>query len=548
MAQVRDTILKKYGIDIEKEDIPKLYKITNPNLSDAELEACISACRTKWNKGLNSPNEALAAKFSGYLEKADRYEEILRNPTLRQGLFGGGSAKSETGEVSALTRKYFSLISATRRIKKPELDFFLNYFPKEKKNRKSIEAFLKKEYKAVIVSFGGSGKEEEEKEEKEETEQPAKPSGFIENLFSEQTVLSLRKCELNFQEAREKPAVMNRYPELSDSLYEYLGIGGFDQAEAFEAYINRQKEAVYAVRDEFGTDYVCLVDLFNSISSLLRKSDVVNNFPEFKLLIMYPALTPYMYEIEEIKSKSLNQLYEIASSEYSFHSMPDFLVSYFNVIYDNFGIYADSVRKTMKQAQKQEGKQKAINAMYAAVGMTRGTSMPAAIRGVFALAYWPLYLLYFIFTVVRFVIEKMRYFGIGVGVLLSVISIVDCDVVNELLHWSDFLHEITGLEQLGFLSGVFANLQGILLILCEIFAAGLIVGSFFWTLSVLMRKSIDLIGISRSIAALIENAKKRTREQYEASSNAVMQKKLPMIVTNFAFLAAILIGVLILVM
>lgn len=544
MAEIRDVILRKYGIDIEKENIPKLYKITDPNISDADLENCISACRAKWNKGLNSPNEALAAKFSAYLEKADTYEEILRNPALRRGLFDGGSAKNEGGEVSALVKKYFSLISSTRRIKKPELDFFLNYFPKEKKNRKSIESFLKKEYKAVIVSFGSSGKEEEEAEE---TEQPTKPSGFIENMFAEQTLLSLRKCELNFQEAREKPAVMNRYPELSDSLYEYLGIGGFDDAEAFEAYINRQKEAVYAVRDEFGTDYVCLVDLFNGISSLLRKNDVVNNFPEFKLLIMYPALTPYMYEIEEIKSKSLNQLYEIASSEYSFHSMPDFLVSYFNVIYDNFGIYADSIRKTMKQAQKQEGKQKAINAVYAAVGMTRGTSLPAAIRGVFALAYWPLYLLYFIFTAVRFVIEKMRFVGVGLGVWLTLDCIIRNGVVGKLLHWPDFLHEITGVAQLGFLSGVFANLQGILLILCDIFAVGVIVGSFFWTLSVQLRKSMDLIGISRSIAALIENAKKRTRAQYEAKPAALMQKKLPMILTNFAFLAVILTGILIVV-
>lgn len=540
MADIRNIILKKYDIDIKKEDIPKLYKIKDPNISDAELEECIAASRAKWNKGLNSPNDALVAKFTSYLEKADRYEAILRSPELRAGLFESSSGASGSGEVSALVKKYFSLISSTGKIKKPELDFFLNYFPNEKKNRKSIEAFLKSEYKAVITSFGGSGKETDETDV---PEKPAKPSGFIENLFAEQTLLSLRKCELNFQEAKENPTVIARYPELSGSMYEYLSIGKYTAAEAFEKHIDEQKAAVYAVRDEFGTDYVCLVDMLNGISSLLKKNDVVNNFPEFKLLIMYPVLTPYMFEIQEIKEKSLNQLYEIASSEYTFHNMPDFLVSYFNVTYDNFGIYADSIRKIMKQAQKQEGKQKAINAVYAAVGMSRGSALPAAIRGIFVLAYWPLYLLYIVFTVVRFVIEKMRYFGIALGAFLSVYTMHESAVLSKLLHWTDFLHEITGLSKLGFLSGLFANLQGILLIIFYSFVLGWIIGFFFWSLSVQMRKSIDLIGISRSIDAIIENAKKHTREQYEDAPNALVGKKFPLIITNLVLLAITVVGI-----
>ena len=557
MADIVDVIRSKYGIDIKKDNIIKLYKIDSADISSSDLEEKIADRRKKWNQSINGANEKFAERDRAYLEKADKFEAILRDEKLRKEVFDyhKGKKSGDTVDVSGLVKKYFGLINSTTKIGKAELEFFLKYFPDEKKNKKSILAFLKKEYKVIIASLGGGkDNENEDAENVEEMAEDKKKSHFIVNLFSEKTLIKLRKCELDFGVAAKTEQVVNRYPELKKSLYEYLEIGKFKKLGDFKTYIVEKRTEIYNVRNDFGSDFIPLVDLYNGLSSVIENEDVRDNFEEFKLLIMYPALTPYMYEIGEIKKDSLEDLYNIASEEYNFRSVTDFLVSYFNLVYDNFGIYEDSIKKIMANAEKQAGKEKALNAISAFFGKTKTKKLPAKLRLVYALSYWPIHVLAFVFKVGKFAIEKLRYFGVGLGVLICLAFIFggkgmygEANLFTNGLPWGEYLQALNGLESKNFLLQLLSSIEAILKIFFMYFSVGGVVGYFFWKLSVNLRKRIDLKGVERSIDAIIDNAKTRIIEQDEDNPEGLMNKKMPLIATNLVGLLAFIVVVILLV-
>ena len=84
MADIQSRILSEYGIDIAQEDILKIYKINSADLSPEELEQKISDTRKRLNGSVNGANEKLAERARGRLEKAPKYEEILRDNNLRK--------------------------------------------------------------------------------------------------------------------------------------------------------------------------------------------------------------------------------------------------------------------------------------------------------------------------------------------------------------------------------------------------------------------------------------------------------------------------------
>ena len=557
MADIRDVIRSKYGIDIKETNLLKLYKLESPDIAANELETKFAERRKKWEQGVNGANEKFAERDRAYLEKAPTFEAILRDQKLRKELFAYHSGKKGTegggGEVSGLVRKYFSLIQATTKIGKNELEFFLKYFPDEKRNKKSIIEFLKKEYKVMISAFEGKEKDSDKDEEKEQEndKKAERKSNAITNLFAEKSLLKLRQCELAFTTAQSSPQVVNKYPQIRTSLYEYLQIGKFKSQKDFKEYVDKTRAEVYNVRNDFGTEFIPLVDMFNGLSALVEYNDIRDNFEEFKLLVMYPALTPYMYEIGEIKKESLNQLYEVASGEYGFRSVPDFLVSYFNQVYDNFGIYEDNIRKLMKNAEKQAGKEKAINAISDFFGAKRGKRLPANLRIVYALAYWPIHVLAFIFRVYKFMVEKLRYVGVGLGVLISLIFIFNGENIYGSANfftngfpWGDYLHELNGLQDAGFILGLLSTVEALIKMAFMYGGVGFVVGYFLWTLSVSLRKNIDLKGIERSFDTIIDNAKVRLQEQNDEYPDQIMKKKLPIIITNAVVTLGIIGGIL----
>ena len=50
MADIREQIKRKYGIDIETLNLFSLYKISGPDVTDQELEQAFAKKRKSWNQ------------------------------------------------------------------------------------------------------------------------------------------------------------------------------------------------------------------------------------------------------------------------------------------------------------------------------------------------------------------------------------------------------------------------------------------------------------------------------------------------------------------
>ena len=101
MADIKEKIKTRFGIDIAAENIFKLYKIDSADISPAELETKIADTRKRWNISINGANEKFAARDKARLEKADSYEAILRDPKARQEVFAFCTNPTGSGRGSA---------------------------------------------------------------------------------------------------------------------------------------------------------------------------------------------------------------------------------------------------------------------------------------------------------------------------------------------------------------------------------------------------------------------------------------------------------------
>ena len=72
MLDLRNRILQQYNIDIEKENVFKLYGIANPNLTDDEIEESIEKTRKKWIMSANGSNERIAQRDKNRLAQAEK--------------------------------------------------------------------------------------------------------------------------------------------------------------------------------------------------------------------------------------------------------------------------------------------------------------------------------------------------------------------------------------------------------------------------------------------------------------------------------------------
>lgn len=125
MLDLRNRILQQYNIDIEKENVFKLYGIANPNLTDDEIEESIEKTRKKWIMSSNGSNERIAQRDKNRLAQAENYEGILRNKKLRKEVYrfygnnkGGTGNKSNSQGSIAFAKSYFELVGSTKKIKK----------------------------------------------------------------------------------------------------------------------------------------------------------------------------------------------------------------------------------------------------------------------------------------------------------------------------------------------------------------------------------------------------------------------------------------------
>ena len=141
-----------------------------------------------------------------------------------------------------------------------------------------------------------------------------------------------------------------RFPGVSESLYRFLDLENCRDIESLRTLVKAGREKASGLRLD-GGQITPVLDLYNKLDELLDQNDVFYNFKEFKLLVKFPNLTPYMYEIVEARERTIADLARVAQREYGFRDQYDFLFSYFLTMYSKFGIYDNGIRKMMKESR-----------------------------------------------------------------------------------------------------------------------------------------------------------------------------------------------------
>lgn len=565
MADIQSKILSRYGINIAQENIFKLYKIDSADIPSGDLEIKIQETRKRWTTSINGANEKNAERDRARLEKADKYEAVLKDGKLRKEAFdfynkqAGGPAGDGTasgGGTAEFAKEYFELVATTKKIKKADVDFFFKYYQSERKNKKAILEMLSKELK-----ISGLGKEGKYADEDDTTESEGKKkddtSPLIVNLFQEATVLKIRRAIEKFEEAAQSNELCQRYPKLREGLFEYLEVKDIADAKQFTELMSAKGKEVYAVRQERGAEYVPLVDLFNILQGIGEYQDVVDNIPELKLLLKYPNLTPYMFAFVEMKPNTVKRMVDVARKDYSFRDETDFILNYYKPIHDNFGISDSGIGAILRKAEKKAKQNKVLNEIDKKLGINknkRKISIGAEI--IHWLVYWPIFAVYFVFEVAKVIFTKLRYFAIPAFVILFGLEswllpkqgIDNLFILRKIFfkhQWLSYLDEFVGAAGVNWFETLLLSVTLIITLLAIYILPPLFVSWFIAEFADGFNKRFDWVGIERTFQQIFMILKGKTEEQYIAQKKLFIKNKIPKIIVNIVCLI-ILVAVIIL--
>lgn len=565
MADIQSKILSRYGINIAQENIFKLYKIDSADIPSGDLEIKIQETRKRWTTSINGANEKNAERDRARLEKADKYEAVLKDNKLRKEVFdfynksAGGPAGDGTasgGGTAEFAKEYFELVATTKKIKKADVDFFFKYYQSERKNKKAILEMLSKELKV-----NGLGKEGKYADEDDTTESEGKKkddtSPLIVNLFQEATVLKIRRAIEKFEEAAQSNELCQRYPKLREGLFEYLEVKDIADAKQFTELMSAKGKEVYAVRQERGAEYVPLVDLFNILQGIGEYQDVVDNIPELKLLLKYPNLTPYMFAFVEMKPNTVKRMVDVARKDYSFRDETDFILNYYKPIHDNFGISDSGIGAILRKAEKKAKQNKVLNEIDKKLGINknkRKISIGAEI--IHWLVYWPIFAVYFVFEVAKVIFTKLRYVTIPAFVILFGLEswllpkqgIDNLFILRKIFfknQWLSYLDEFMGAAGVNWFETLLLSVTLIIMLLAIYILPPLFVSWFIAEFADGFNKRFDWVGIERTFQQIFMILKGKTEEQYIAQKKLFIKNKIPKIIVNIVCLI-ILVAVIIL--
>lgn len=559
MADIQSKILSKYGIDIAQENILKLYKIDSADISPQDLEAKIQDTRKRWNSSINGANEKNAERDRARLEKADKYEAILKDAKLRKEVFnyynkpagptGGGATPG--GGSTEFAKEYFELVATTKKIKKADVDFFFKYYQSERKNKKAILEMLSKELK--VNGLGKEGKYADEGDtDDEEGKKKNDSSPLIVNLFQEATVLKIRRALEKFEEASQSSEVCQRYPDIRNGLYDFLGIKDIENAKQFVEIMTAKGKEVYAVRQEKGTEYVPLVDMYNILQSIGEYQDVVDNIPEFKLLLKYPNLTPYMFSFVEMKPSTVKGMVDVANRDYVFRDDTDFILNYYKPIHDNFGISDSGIGAILRKAEKKAKQNKVLNDIDEKLGRNknkRKISIGAEI--IHWLVYWPIFAVYFVFEVAKAIFTELHRFAIPVFVilfgleswLLPKLGIDNLLILRKIFfknQWLSYLDGFMGEVGENVVETILLSLVLIIILLAVYVLPPLFVSLFISEFADDFNKRFDWVGIERTFQQIFQVLRKKTEDQYLAQKKLFIKSKIGKVIINLISLAVLI--------
>ncbi len=547
MSDIRDKILTKYSIDILKENILKLYKIDSQDASIQDIEAAIEATRKRWNQSINGANEKNAERDRARLENADKYEEIIRNGKLRTELFkfySSSTDKATKDDVSIVgfAKEYFGLIATTKKIRKSDVEFFFEYFQEERKNKKAVVDMLDKEFKVI-----GLGKESDYRDEDNEDLEGKKKdddSLLIVNRFQKATVLKLRKCLFFYESAKACQEICYRFPCINDGLYYFLGIKDVDDIQAFRELISEKAKEAYTIRQEKGAEYIPLVDLFNTLQSLSEYRDVVDNFEEFKIMLRYPALTPYMFGLKNMKPSTLKKLNKIATSEYRFRDETDFLLNYFIPLHDNFGINDSGISIVIKKAKKKTKANKVLNEISEKLGRKTEHKMSFGAKVLYWLVYCPVFLVYFVFEVFKAIFTELHKLAIPVFLIFffaqnwlfpKLLGVDNLLVLGKILSkskWYDYLSSYVGAPIDTAFEAIVVSLICIIVLVTLYTVPSILVSGFVIFFAIDLNERYDWIGYERTFQNIFNKLREKNEKQFLENKRKYILDKLKRIVIN----------------
>lgn len=544
MADIQVQIQEKYEIDINKTNLFKLYKIENADISSQELEQKFAEARKSWLQGVNGANEKYAKRDAVRLENAEKYEAILRDGKLRKMLEAYYYTSSNEGGSLEVAKQYFSLMASSKHYSSVasianDLELFFQCFPAQRKNKKAILEMLEKEYKLKGLTKGKNLKiEDVEQEEIEEPINKKKNSNnTVVNRFDKSTILKIQKCEEQLRVAAEIEELQKKESGLNEAIYVFLGMENIDTLEEMKGYVIQKREESQNNRQEKGQAYIPLVTFYNSMMDVLGYKDVQQNWEAFKLMLQYSKLTPYMYGLEVVKPDTLKQLYAIASQNYLFRDMNDFLIVYFQKIHEHFKMQTYPVKKMLDTAKMKTASNKVLNALEEKLGVSKGISLPGYIWFVHGLVYFPIFFVYAIFELFKFLFADAKRFGIIASIITAVGMAASIDIIGKVS--SNILVEMLIVYGVvivicSVLSGVFGREMCLVLNTGNSgFDSELNIVAFNWD-------GCDWIGIERTFQDILKTMFEKTKSEYMQVRNKYIGKSIPQILANILCIVLLL--------
>lgn len=517
-SKIRDKILKKYNIDIDSENIIKLYKIEISD-SESDIKNKILETENKWKKNLNSPNDRVRIQSENRLKNAGVYSEILTDSKIIKELFEYYSAYGN--EEIQFARSYFRLVSTTKRITGDDVKFFFKYYKDQRKSKQAIETMLKNEYNVIFKS-----KDDEKDDDSVRENKKKEGSKVIVNLFSEATVIKVKSIVEKFDEASCDDSLKRNYPKLEDSLYQLIEIEDYESIDEYKKFVDKEAARAYEYRQD-KKEYTPIVDIYNTLKDLCEYADVVDNFLEFKLLLKYPTLTPYMYAFSEMKKSTMNGMVDIAQREYEFRDEPDFVLNYYEPVSDNFGISNNGIGSILKNAKKKAKRNELLRNIDEKLGRT-GPRLGLLASIIHYLVYLPIYVVYIIFEIIRVLFTNFdrKIVWWSFFIILTVIfniALASRGVVYSLFEMIKNLPGgpraiMQGLDPNGDISKasniIIIITLGAVLPVISLLDVGvpLFVTTFLGELSTSSRKDIDWIGKKRTFQEIFKHARKNSIE------------------------------------